>query len=129
MWRWLNSGRGCPESLWSSHPWKYSNPNWILSKATCCRFWARGVEKGSVLDDLQISAILWVCILCMFLHLFCKIHVLLYSSTVVEKIYEKICRSGTKVLYLWPLSENLTDLWVLTLSFSFFLIYFFFFTE
>lgn len=35
-WRWSNTGIGCLESLWSLHPWRYSNPSWTQLWRACC---------------------------------------------------------------------------------------------
>lgn len=32
---WLNTGRGCPQSLWSLNFWRYSKPRWTQPWVTC----------------------------------------------------------------------------------------------
>ena len=60
---WLNFETGCPERLWSLHPWGYSESNWAQSWATGSS-WAY-LQQGPGLDDLQrllrTSALLWLC--------------------------------------------------------------------
>jgi len=44
FWGWSNMGTGCPERLWSCHPWRYPKPAWTQLWATCPiwpHFWAR----------------------------------------------------------------------------------------
>ena len=33
VWGWPNTGTGCPEMLWSLHPWRYSKAAWTWSWA------------------------------------------------------------------------------------------------
>lgn len=34
-WGRSNTGPGCPQRWWSLHPWRYTNPSWTQSYATC----------------------------------------------------------------------------------------------
>ena len=60
-WKLLSEILGCPEKLWSLHPWRYSNSDWTWPWATCCSWPC--FEQGGTPDDflrcLPTSAILW----------------------------------------------------------------------
>lgn len=46
LWEWSDTGKGCPQRLWSLHPWAYSKPSWTQSWTTCCS-WSCS-EQGRV---------------------------------------------------------------------------------
>lgn len=64
MWRWSNTGTGCPDKLQRHHPWRYSEPKQAMSWTTCSS-WTCLQAVGAGLDDLQrplpVSTPLWFC--------------------------------------------------------------------
>jgi len=62
LWEWSKTcaGTGCSERLWSFHPWRYSNPDWIQYQTTYSK-WAclsRGVEWDNLQRCLPTTRIL-----------------------------------------------------------------------
>lgn len=47
---------GCPEGLWHFHPWRYSEPNWMLSWTT----WSSWLGLDDFRSSLPSSTILWL---------------------------------------------------------------------
>ena len=60
-WGWRSIGTGCPETLWSLHPWRYSKAVWTWSWVTGCRWscLSSGVGPDDLQKSLPTSSILW----------------------------------------------------------------------
>ena len=61
LWGWSNTNTGCPEKMWSLHPWSYSKPDWTQPPATCCSWlcFKQVVGPGDLQRCLPASGILW----------------------------------------------------------------------
>ena len=64
LWGWQSTGTGCPDGLWILLHWRYSNPAWMWSCATCFRWscFGGGIGLEDPQQPLPNPTILWFCI-------------------------------------------------------------------
>lgn len=63
LWRWSNTGTGCPENLWILHPWRCSKSNRAQSPLQVCLIdppLSRWVGLSNLQRSLTTSAVLRV---------------------------------------------------------------------